>query len=228
LTTGTVSGLDRTIDIDGVSRNDLIETDTSINPGNSGGPLITTSGSVIGLVDAKNIAASGIGYAVDGQVAARELAAWQADPLPQQPGSCPHALGPSSSAAPAIGSGPAGTTTAGIESTLAAYFAAINDGNYAAAYKLLAPSAQSAVSERQFASGDSTSYDFNFKLGGITSMPDGNAQVPLSFTSVQDSAYGPNGDTCDNWTLNYTMLNSAGTWLIQSATGQHGSTHTPC
>ena len=94
LTTGTVSGLDRTIPIDGTARRDLIETDASINPGNSRGPLITTSGSVAGLVDAKNTAASGIGYAVNGKLAGQELAAWQTDPQSQPAGTCQNALGP--------------------------------------------------------------------------------------------------------------------------------------
>jgi hypothetical protein len=117
LATGTVSGLDRTIQIDGAARSDLIETDAWINPGNSGGPLITASGSVAGLVDAKNTAASGIGYAVNGKLAEQELAAWQADPQPQQPGTCPNALGPPAAAAPSIHAPATGADVTGIVNT---------------------------------------------------------------------------------------------------------------
>lgn len=227
LTTGAVSGLARTISIDGTNRNDLIETDTSLNPGNSGGPLITAGGSVIGLVDAKNVTAAGIGYAVDGAVAAKELDAWESDPQPQPQGSCQNALGPAATSGPAV-SGSPGADSAAITSTLTSYFNDINDGKYAAAYALLDPQAQSQTSLSQFAQGDATSYDFDISVGAVTSLPDGNAQVPVSFTSIQDSADGPNGDTCDNWTLNYTMTNGSGTWLIDSATGQNGVTHTTC
>jgi serine protease Do len=227
LTTGAISGLARTIAIDGVNRNDLIETDTSINPGNSGGPLITSAGSVVGLVDAKNVTAAGIGYAVDGAVAAKELAAWEADPQPQPQGSCQSPLGPSVTSGPSV-SGPSGANSAGITSTLTSYFNDINDGNYAGAFALLDPQAQSQTSLSQFAQGDATSYDFNISVGAVTGLPDGDAMVPVEFTSIQDSADGPNGDTCDNWTLNYTMVNSTGTWLIDSATGQNGVTHTTC
>jgi hypothetical protein len=116
----------------------------------------------------------------------------------------------------------------GIATTFAAYFQDINTGDYPAAYALLDANAQAQTSLQQFTDGASTSYDFNFTLGTITTQPDGTDEVPLSFTSVQDAAYGPNGDTCDNWTLDYTMINNGGTWLIDSAAGQGGSTHTTC
>jgi serine protease Do len=226
LTTGAISGLARTISIDGTNRSNLIETDTSLNPGNSGGPLITAAGSVVGLVDAKNVTAAGIGYAVNGTLAAKELGAWEADPQVQPPGSCQAPLGPSATSE-ARASGSPGPSAA-IKSTLTSYFNDINDGNYAAAYALLGPQAQGQTSLSQFAQGDATSYDFNISVGAVTSLPAGEAHVPVDFTSIQDSADGPDGDTCDDWTLSYTMTNSSGTWLIDSATGQNGLTHTPC
>jgi hypothetical protein len=81
LTRGTVSGLHRTVDIEGVTRSQLIQTDASLNPGNSGGPLFDAkTGAVIGLVDAKRIQASGIGWAVNSAVAAPEIAGWRRSP----------------------------------------------------------------------------------------------------------------------------------------------------
>src|SRR5665647_2493456 len=46
-TRGTVSGLDRTIPIENVTRSGLIETDAPLNPGNSGGPLLSVDGQVV-------------------------------------------------------------------------------------------------------------------------------------------------------------------------------------
>src|SRR6266536_551215 len=52
VTKGAVSGLKRTIPIQGVRRLRLIQTDAAVNPGNSGGPLISTAtGEMIGLID---------------------------------------------------------------------------------------------------------------------------------------------------------------------------------
>ena len=62
---GRVSGSDRTVEIDGISRHQLVPT-KAVNPGNSGGPLISTStGEVVGLVDLKRLDASGVAYAVE-------------------------------------------------------------------------------------------------------------------------------------------------------------------
>jgi putative serine protease PepD len=70
LSTGIVSGLDRTIQAaNGFTVAGAIQTDTSLNPGNSGGPLLDAGGRVIGIVDqiATNGSAeqsSGVGFAV--------------------------------------------------------------------------------------------------------------------------------------------------------------------
>lgn len=60
---GIISGLDRTITIDGISMT-LMQTDASINPGNSGGPLINMRGEVIGINTLKVTEAEGIGFAI--------------------------------------------------------------------------------------------------------------------------------------------------------------------
>ncbi|MDD2959688.1 MAG: trypsin-like peptidase domain-containing protein [Lachnospiraceae bacterium] len=70
VTTGIVSALDRTIDIqdsmEAVSYENLIQTDAAINPGNSGGALMNMSGEVIGINSAKasSNGVEGMGYAI--------------------------------------------------------------------------------------------------------------------------------------------------------------------
>ena len=49
VTIGIISALERSLTIDNVLYNDLIQTDASINPGNSGGPILNTSGQVLGV-----------------------------------------------------------------------------------------------------------------------------------------------------------------------------------
>lgn len=67
VTSGIISGLDRTIKIEDTDKNyymeDLIQTDATINPGNSGGPLINQYGQVIGINSVKITSAEGIGFA---------------------------------------------------------------------------------------------------------------------------------------------------------------------
>src|SRR5262249_1331511 len=81
---GTVSGSDRTVEIDGIKRTQVIQTDAALNPGNSGGPLISVAdGRVVGLVDLKNLDASGVGFAVSTDVAQPLIDAWTLAPQPE-------------------------------------------------------------------------------------------------------------------------------------------------
>lgn len=64
VTDGIISGLNRTISIEGRVVEDLIQTNASINPGNSGGPLLNNMGEVIGINTAKIQGGEGIGFAI--------------------------------------------------------------------------------------------------------------------------------------------------------------------
>jgi len=66
VTQGGISALGRSITVDDVTFEDMIQTDAAINKGNSGGALINTSGEVIGINSAKSSATGveGMGYAI--------------------------------------------------------------------------------------------------------------------------------------------------------------------
>ena len=70
VTSGIISGLERTIKIEENDKNyymeNLIQTDATINPGNSGGPLINVNGEVIGINSMKIVqnTIEGIGFAI--------------------------------------------------------------------------------------------------------------------------------------------------------------------
>lgn len=64
VTSGIISGLHRSINVDGNVIEDLIQTDASINPGNSGGPLLNARGEVIGINTAKITSGEGLGFAI--------------------------------------------------------------------------------------------------------------------------------------------------------------------
>ena len=65
VTTGVISALDRTINVDNIERK-VIQTDAAINPGNSGGALLNLKGEVIGINSAKSVDeyTEGMGYAI--------------------------------------------------------------------------------------------------------------------------------------------------------------------
>lgn len=64
VTEGIVSALERSIDADNGSLENLIQTDAAINPGNSGGPLLDDSGRVVGINTAGAANAQNIGFAI--------------------------------------------------------------------------------------------------------------------------------------------------------------------
>lgn len=64
LTNGVISGLNRSITINGTTIKPLIQTNASINPGNSGGPLFNAKGQVIGVNTAKMSSAEGLGFSI--------------------------------------------------------------------------------------------------------------------------------------------------------------------
>lgn len=64
VTAGIISGLHRSINVEGNVIEDLIQTDASINQGNSGGPLLNSKGEVVGINTAKITSAEGLGFAI--------------------------------------------------------------------------------------------------------------------------------------------------------------------
>ncbi len=100
---GTVSGtIDELIDGSNVA---YVQTDTAVNPGNSGGPLVTDSGSVIGVIDLKLVDTEGLGFAVSADDLAAHIDDWRAGRA-QGPASCPEEIALPPEFAPHVESAP--------------------------------------------------------------------------------------------------------------------------
>jgi serine protease Do len=228
-TRGTISGLHRHIVVDGSPRTGMIETDAAVNPGNSGGPLLGEDGSVYGLVDAKNMGAEGIAFAVPAASASLDVAGWRRGST-YPGGNCSDPLGPSQGMAAVVP--PAGvhrSAAYGIARAFTTYFDGINTGDYQAAWNVLSPQRRANSSYESFADGDATSYDTDVVVIAASQSYADQAQVALAFTSLQRSDKGPDGDVCDNWTLDYSMIRLAdGAWYIDDAQPFQGSSHTAC
>jgi S1-C subfamily serine protease len=114
---GTVSGLSRTIAIDGIKRRALVQTDAAVNPGNSGGPLLAVrTGEVVGLVDLGTTEANGIAFAVSGVVANALVNAWRNAPQPHPLEKCP---------APEVAPAP-GRQSVGVPARYAGHFTSVD------------------------------------------------------------------------------------------------------
>lgn len=66
MTSGIISGVDRTITFGDGTTLDMFQVDAAVNPGNSGGPVYNAQGQVIGVTTAKymTLMTEGIGFAI--------------------------------------------------------------------------------------------------------------------------------------------------------------------
>jgi putative serine protease PepD len=84
LSTGVVSGLDRTIQApNGFTVAHAVQTDAALNPGNSGGPILDSAGHVVGIADqvatgGSSDQGSGVGFAIPSDLIAAELSRLEA------------------------------------------------------------------------------------------------------------------------------------------------------
>jgi hypothetical protein len=226
MTRGSVSGLNRSIEIDGTARTGMIQTDTAINPGNSGGPMLALDGKVYGIVDAKRVDAEGIAYAVSPETAGTNLKAWhnRARSVVSVPCDNP--------AAPPEAQDPNLQAPAGVDPTVVdffnQYFTAINSADYTTVWSLLSPRLRGS-SPDALARGLSTTFDADVQVLSTTDKPNGRQLAHVTFTSVQSAEKGPDGDLCDEWDLDYLIDPARSSWQIHAVSGfRNGPTHKAC
>lgn len=232
MTQGGVSGLDRSYTLsDGTTRRGQIQTDTPVNFGNSGGPLLTADGSVVGLVDSLRQDASGIAWVVPSTDAAPLVSFWSQSPRVEPMATCDDPLGPQvlpDDVERVMVPPSAGDAAADVSDTLTRYFAGINSGDYASAYAMYSAHLRAGWSLAAFAADTATSFDSDFAVLDAATGED-TVSVTLQFTSLQAPDQGPDGDTCDRWTLRYRLvLDDGGAWRIDAADKVDGRTHTSC
>lgn len=218
VTRGTISGLDRTIPIDGIKRTDLVQTDAPVNPGNSGGPLITDTGYVIGLVDLGTTQANGLAFAVNAQVADPLLASWKAAPQPLAYTDCGSGSAASTpvAAPPTSSPAPNQVADAAAIATIRTHWQLVNDGEYAQAYQLFSPRLQSTFGESGWVADKQRDRPTASAIQISGASVIGNSVVvSVSFTTVGlETGAGNNG--CNGWNGTYTMVDESGQWLIDA------------
>jgi serine protease Do len=226
-TQGSVSALDRSVSGEDLSLSDLIQTDAALNHGNSGGPLIDTQGHVIGLVVAGIEQAEGIGFAVSAKVAKPLLESWRDSPSRERPAECGTPIGPPVGGL-IVGPLPDDADAAAIASTFEAYFGAVNIAEYRTAWGQLTPSAQQRHPLAEFIEDLSTSFGFDVRIHAFDRTSPDTKIAYITFTSLQAPGYGPEGENCTFWSLDYTMRLINGRWLIERADPHDGVGHVPC
>jgi serine protease Do len=86
-TSGTVSRLNQSVDVDERRLHDLVQFDAEGRP-SSGGPLLDLSGAVVGMTDSADDYVNGFNYAVSSKTARPLIAAWIDSPAEAIPDRC--------------------------------------------------------------------------------------------------------------------------------------------
>ena len=88
-TSGTVSRLGQSVDVDKHRLHDLVQFDADASPGSSGGPLLDLHGAVVGLTESEYVGGTGLNYAVSSKTARPLVEAWIESPAEVVPAHCP-------------------------------------------------------------------------------------------------------------------------------------------
>lgn len=230
VTRGVVSSLDYQLSYPGFTiENPVMVTDAAINGGNSGGPVIDRTGAVIGLVTGKTVlladsktVSEGTAYAVPSSDLDDRLADWRSD----EPGEGPCGDEPGDDEdAPLIRAENRSSQAdaADLTQALALHGENINRSDYDAAFEMFTASMQRRQgSVDTWSSGLKTSLWISLSVDEVRRAGD-TAAVKVRFRTEQDRRYGPDGETCSNWTQTRTMKLEGDTWLIDRVKNAAGS-----
>ena len=93
------------------------------------------------------------------------------------------------------------------------YYDGINSADYERAYARLGARIREGLTPQQFAEQQSTSVVFDVLVLDVRS-EDGELWAGTTFTSWQDAAFGPEGQECTLWNLEYRFVEEGGGWTI--------------
>jgi len=167
VTTGIISGLGRSFEIDSYIYSNLYQISAPITHGNSGGPLISAeTGEVLGINSAVVEQEGGIGFSIPITSVLKQVQAWSS-------------TGANTVAAK---TGKGGTSQTSADSQLAedlvnAFYESLNAGDYVTAYALLGSEWQSGTSYTKFREGYiNTSY---VTIGEVSSASKGDEEMEV-------------------------------------------------
>lgn len=228
---GLMSGLPDSVDYADQHVDAAFTTNAETNGGNSGGPVLDATGNVVGMIsggqnweDADHSRpVEGRNYVIPSTDLRPWLEKWSSAQVEVPLESCETDVEPGypteSADYPVI---------INTDHPMAAEFAqklytfglSINSGSYESAFHLYDEDLQARVGGLAgWSTGMTSSYWLRLTILDV--VQDGDSyQVDIALRTNQAADRGPDGQTCSDWTLEYTFVPSARGWLVHEAKGE--------
>ena len=220
MTRGAVTSVDLRVSVEGQDLRDLFRTDSAIIPGNSGGPVVDSAGDVVGVVTAGSSQAGEAG-AISRPSIMAALESWRsgdASTVMVEPcetsGEEPYGGTPVSVSVTSMS-----PEAASIAQTFQLYGQAINDRYPDLVWDLLTPTMHDQVGgdiDTYFA-GLATSSWISVDVLNVQTVDSVTDRATIALRTEQAAEFGPDGSTCTDWVITYTLVLDQGYWQIDGA-----------
>jgi len=104
----------------------------------------------------------------------------------------------------------------------------INERNFDDYWKMYTPTFRATFDPKQVAAGYRSTEIFDIQLTELGTSADGRVAATVAFTSTQDAADAPNGQSCTHWTVGFFLRTVGGAYLIDKAPSSYHAKHAPC
>jgi hypothetical protein len=127
--------------------------------------------------------------------------------------------------APAAANNPVAPT---VVRMLTRYFNDINNRDFDDYRLLFAQELHPSLDPQQLAIGYRSTTDSGAKLASVAVAPDGRPAATVTFTSQQNAADGPDGETCTNWTLTFYLQTEGNATVFGPRPPGYSAQHSAC
>ena len=127
--------------------------------------------------------------------------------------------------APAAASNPKAPAVA---TFLTRRYRAVNEKDSETYWKMYTPRYGAKFNRAQVAAGYRSTEICDIRLTQLSPNADGRLAAKVTFTSTQDAADGPNGQTCTRWTVGFFLQNVRGGYLIDTPPPSYHAVYLAC
>jgi len=129
------------------------------------------------------------------------------------------------SVAPAAGHHPLAPTAVGL---LTRYFNDIDNRTFDDYIFLFSQDMRAELDPATLADGYRSTSDSGGRVTELGVVADGRTAATVTFTSHQDAADGPDGETCTNWTVKFFLQRESGGYVFGPHPSDYHALHVPC